>query len=88
MLLHPSPVYFEVSAMLFTGYMAGQFMGWSRIDSIFLGGIIAISSTTIIIRAFDELGLKTQKFAGMVLGILVIEDLVAILLLVLLSTVA
>jgi CPA2 family monovalent cation:H+ antiporter-2 len=57
-------------------------------DSLFLGGILAISSTTIILRAFEELGLKTQQFAGLVFGILVIEDLVAILLLVLLSTLA
>jgi CPA2 family monovalent cation:H+ antiporter-2 len=79
---------FEVSLMLLTGYITGRLMGWSLMDSIFLGGIISISSTTIIIRAFEELGVKTQKFAGSVLGVLVIEDLVAVLLLVLLSTVA
>lgn len=79
---------FEVSMMLLTGFIAGRLMGWSFIDSLFLGGIISISSTTIIIRAFEELGVKTMKFAGMVLGVLVIEDLAAVLLLVLLSTVA
>lgn len=79
---------YEVSLMLLTGYITGKLMGWSTMDSIFLGGIISISSTTIIIRAFEELGLKTKKFAGMVLGVLVIEDMVAVLLLVLLSTVA
>lgn len=79
---------YEVSLMLLTGYITGRLLGWSVIDSIFLGGIIAISSTTIIIRAFDELGVKTKKFAGSVLGVLVIEDLAAVLLLVLLSTVA
>lgn len=79
---------YEASMMLLTGYITGKLMGWSTMDSIFLGGIIAISSTTIIIRAFEELGMKTRKFAGMVMGILVIEDLVAVLLLVLLSTVA
>lgn len=79
---------FEVSLMLLTGYITGLLMNWSIMDSIFLGGIIAISSTTIIIRAFDELGVKTQKFAGAVLGVLVIEDLAAVLLLVVLSTVA
>jgi CPA2 family monovalent cation:H+ antiporter-2 len=57
-------------------------------DSIFLGAIVAISSTTIIIRAFDELNVKNQKFAGAVKGILVIEDLVAVMLLVILSTVS
>lgn len=79
---------FEVTAMLITGYFAGQLLGWSKMDSIFLGGIIAISSTTIIFRAFDELNLKANKFAGVVIGVLVIEDLVAVLLMVLLSTVA
>jgi CPA2 family monovalent cation:H+ antiporter-2 len=79
---------FEVTAMLITGYFAGQFLGWGKMDSIFLGGIIAISSTTIIFRAFDELGLKAKKFTGTVIGILVIEDLAAVLLMVLLSTLA
>lgn len=78
----------EVIGMLLLGYITGQLLGWSFIDSVFLGGILSISSTTIIIRAFDELGVKSQKFAGIVFGILVVEDLVAILLLVLLSTVA
>ncbi len=79
---------FEVTAMLISGYFAGQLLGWGKMDSIFLGGIIAISSTTIIFRAFDELGLKAKKFTGTVIGILVIEDLAAVLLMVLLSTLA
>ncbi|HSI91335.1 MAG TPA: cation:proton antiporter, partial [Adhaeribacter sp.] len=78
----------EAVSMLGRGYVTGQFMGWSMLDSVFLGGILSVSSTTIIIRAFDELGVKTQKFAGFVFGILVVEDLVAILLMVLLSTLA
>ncbi|WPQ61335.1 cation:proton antiporter [Chitinophaga sancti] len=78
----------EVIFMLALGYLLGQIMGWSAMDSIFLGGIISISSTTIIIRAFEELGVKGLKFAGLVFGILVVEDLVAIVLLVLLSTLA
>jgi len=77
---------FEVGFMLVTGFATGQLLGWSKIDSLFLGGIIAISSTTIIFRAFDELGIKTQQFTRVVLGILVIEDLTAVLLMVLLST--
>ncbi|TLU99354.1 cation:proton antiporter domain-containing protein [Dyadobacter luticola] len=77
---------FEVSMMLATGFITGQLLGWSKTDSLFLGGIIAISSTTIIFRAFDELGMKTQQFTRVVLGILVIEDLAAVLLMVLLST--
>ncbi len=78
----------EVIFMLALGYLLGQIMGWSPMDSIFLGGIISISSTTIIIRAFEELGVKGLKFAGLVFGILVVEDLVAIVLMVLLSTLA
>lgn len=79
---------FEVSVMLTIGYYLGTWMGWSKMDSLFLGGIISISSTTIIFRAFDELNLKPRKFAGIVIGVLVIEDLVAVLLMVVLSTIA
>lgn len=79
---------FEVLCMFFFGYLAGRLMRWPLMDCIFLGGIVAISSTTIISRAFDELQVKTRKFASLVLGVLVIEDLAAVLLLVLLSTVA
>jgi CPA2 family monovalent cation:H+ antiporter-2 len=78
----------EVLFMLLVGYLAGVAMGWSQMDCIFLGGILSVSSTTIIIRAFEELGVKHKKFAGLVFGILIVEDLVAILLLVLLSTLA
>lgn len=78
----------EVIFMLLIGYAAGKLMGWSNMDSIFLGGILSVSSTTIIIRAFEELGVKHKKFAGLVFGVLIVEDLVAILLLVLLSTLA
>jgi CPA2 family monovalent cation:H+ antiporter-2 len=78
----------EVGIMLLLGYAAGRLLGWSAMDSIFLGGILSVSSTTIIIRAFEELGVKGQQFAGLVFGILVVEDLVAIVLLVLLSTLA
>lgn len=78
----------EVVFMLMIGYVAGSLMGWSKMDSIFLGGVLSISSTTIIIRAFEELGVKGHKFAGLVFGILIVEDLVAIVLMVLLSTLA
>ena len=78
----------EVIFMLLVGYVAGQFLGWNSMDSLFLGGILSISSTTIIVRAFDELGLKSRRFVSLVFGVLVVEDIVAILLLVLLSTVA
>lgn len=78
----------EVFFMLLIGFVSGKAMGWSTMDSIFLGGILSVSSTTIIIRAFEELGVKHKKFAGLVFGVLIVEDLVAILLLVLLSTLA
>jgi CPA2 family monovalent cation:H+ antiporter-2 len=78
----------EVFFMLLIGFVAGKLMGWAAMDCIFLGGILSVSSTTIIIRAFEELGVKHKKFAGLVFGVLIVEDLVAILLLVLLSTLA
>ncbi len=78
----------EVLFMLGLGYILGQGFGWNTMDSIFLGGILAISSTTIIIRAFDELGFRQRRFVTLVFGVLIVEDLVAILLLVLLSTIA
>lgn len=78
----------EVAGMTSLGFIAGKLFGWSTMDSLFLGGILAISSTTIIIRAFEEAGVKGQGFVGFVFGILIVEDLAAILLLVLLSTVA
>ncbi|RYD55070.1 MAG: sodium:proton antiporter [Sphingobacteriales bacterium] len=78
----------EVSIMLLLGFTIGQVMGWSLMDSIFLGGILSISSTTIILRAFDELRVKEKRFAQLVFGVLIIEDIVAVVLLVLLSTIA
>lgn len=72
--------------MLVLGYFIGQSLGWSSMDSLFLGGIICMSSTTIIVRTLEELGLKSRVFATVVVGVLVIEDLVAVLLLVLLSS--
>jgi len=78
----------EIAGMLALGFVVGRLMGWSTMDSIFLGGILSVSSTTIIIRAFEELGIKSQRFAGIVFGVLIVEDLVAILLMVILSTLA
>ncbi|MEO6948740.1 MAG: cation:proton antiporter [Ginsengibacter sp.] len=78
----------EISCMAISGYYLGKWMGWSNMDSLFLGGMVAGSSTTIIIKAFDELGLKTRQFARVVFGVLVIEDIVVIMLMVMLSTVA
>lgn len=78
----------EVIAMVIIGFFTGRFLGWNNIDSLFLGGVLAISSTTIIIRAFDELGLRGRGFVQTVFGTLIVEDLVAIVLMVLLSTLA
>lgn len=77
-----------VSLTLLLSYSIGRLLGWNTMDSLFLGGILCIASTTIIIRAFDELGVKTQKFSNVVMGVLVVEDLVAVVLLVVLSTVS
>lgn len=74
--------------MLFLGYNVGLMLGWPVIDSFFLGSMISMSSTTIIIKAFDDLNIKKQKFTDLVFGVLVVEDIVGILLLVLLPTIA
>ncbi len=78
----------NIFLMLFVGYYIGLFLGWSTMDSFFLGSMISMSSTTIIIKAFDDLNIKKQKFTDLVFGVLVIEDIMGILLLVLLPTVA
>lgn len=78
----------EIIFITTAGYLTGKWMGWSNMDSLFLGGMLASSSTTIIIRAFEELGVKTKKYANVVFGVLVVEDIVVILLMVLLSTTA
>jgi CPA2 family monovalent cation:H+ antiporter-2 len=78
----------EIAFITVTGYILARWMGWSVMDSLFLGGMLASSSTTIIIRAFDELGIKTKQYVRVVFGVLVVEDIVVILLMVLLSTMA
>jgi CPA2 family monovalent cation:H+ antiporter-2 len=78
----------KVGFLILAGYGIGKLMGWSDMDSLFLGGILSISSTMITLKAFEELGIKHKKFAGLVFGVLIVEDLVAILLLVLFSTLA
>lgn len=78
----------EVISMLLIGYMVGYLLGWGTMNSIFLGGMLSMSSTTIIIKAFNDLGLRSQRFTGIVFGTLVVEDLIAILMMVLLSTMA
>ncbi len=80
--------FIEIIFITVAGYFTAKLLGWSTMDSLFLGGMLASSSTTIIIRAFDELGVKTKNFAKTVFGVLVVEDIVVILLMVLLSTIA
>jgi CPA2 family monovalent cation:H+ antiporter-2 len=78
----------KVGFLILAGYCMGKALGWSDMDGLFFGGILSISSTMITIKAFEELGVKHKKFAGLVFGVLIVEDLVAILLLVLFSTLA
>jgi len=79
----------QIVTMVVLGYLVGHYgLGWKTMDSIFLGVILSISSTTIILKTFDELGVKAQKFAGIVIGSLIVQDIVAILMMVLLSTIA
>ncbi len=77
-----------IFAMMCVGYSVGYAFSWGQMNSIFLGGMLAMSSTTIIFKAFDDMGLRQQRFAGMVLSVLIIEDILAIVLMVMLSTMA
>ena len=74
--------------MSMLGVCIGRAFGWSRMDCIFLSGMLAMSSTTIIYKAFDDLGLRQQQFAGMVMSVLILEDILAIVMMVMLSAVA
>ena len=74
--------------MMLTGFLTGKLFGWSRMDCIFLGGMLAMSSTTIIYKAFDDLGLRQQRFAGIVMSVLILEDILAIVMMVMLSAIA
>ncbi|MEG1685793.1 MAG: cation:proton antiporter, partial [Bacteroides sp.] len=77
-----------IFCMILVGIAVGISFGWKRMDCLFLGGMLAMSSTTIIYKAFDDLGLRKQRFAGLVLSILILEDILAIALMVMLSTMA
>ena len=78
----------ELVTMCLVGYILGKILGWSQMDSVFLGAMLSISSTTIIAKAFDDMKLNREKFSSHVIGELVVEDLEAVLLMVILSTVA
>ena len=77
-----------VFCMMALGMIVGHGFGWGRMDCIFLGGMLAMSSTTIIYKAFDDLGLRQQRFASMVMSVLILEDMLAIVMMVMLSALA
>lgn len=77
-----------VFCMIVLGVTMGKIIGWGRMDCIFLGGMLAMSSTTIIYKALGDLGLRQQRFAGMVMSVLILEDILAIVLMVMLSAIA
>jgi len=77
-----------IFCMSMLGVFVGHAFGWSRMDCIFLGGMLAMSSTTIIYKAFDDLGLRQQQFAGLVMSVLILEDILAIVMMVMLSAIA
>ncbi len=77
-----------VSGMMGVGFIVGQFMHFTTINCLFLGGMLSMSSTTIIIKAFNDLGLRQKKFTSLVLAVLIVEDLFAVVMMVLLSSIA
>ncbi len=77
-----------VTGMMCAGYGIGHFMDFSTVNALFLGGMLSMSSTTIIIKAFTDLGLRQKKFASMVLAVLIVEDLFAVVMMVVLSSIA
>ncbi|WP_076593814.1 cation:proton antiporter [Herminiimonas arsenitoxidans] len=78
----------EIVLMTWIGYEIGQYFKWNTMDSLFLGAMLAISSTTIIVKALDELGMKNERFAQLIFGILIVEDILAIGMIALLSGIA
>lgn len=78
----------EIMLMIWVGYEIGIYFGWKTMDAVFLGAMLAVSSTTIIVKALDELGMKQEKFAQIIFGILIVEDILAIGMIALLSGIA
>lgn len=77
-----------IFCMMASGIVVGKAFGWNRMDCIFLGGMLAMSSTTIIYKAFSDMGLRQQQFAGPVMSVLILEDVLAIVMMVMLSAIA
>ncbi len=77
-----------VFCMMTIGMLVGHLFGWNKMNCIFLGGMLAMSSTTIIYKAFDDLGLGHQQFASLVMSVLILEDILAIVMMVMLAAIA
>lgn len=77
-----------IFAMMVLGNLVGYSFGWSKMDCLFLGGMLAMSSTTIIYKAFNDMGLSQQQFASSVMSVLILEDILAIVMMVMLSAIA
>jgi CPA2 family monovalent cation:H+ antiporter-2 len=80
--------FLEITLMIWIGYEIGQYFAWSTMDSLFLGAILAISSTTIIVKALNDLKMKNQPFAQLIFGVLIVEDILGIGIIALLSGIA
>ena len=77
-----------MGSMILIGGGIGSLLGWGKMDCIFLGGMLSMSSTMIILKAYEEYRLKQEKFAQLVLGTLVIEDIAGIFMMIILSTIS
>ena len=80
--------FLEIILMIWIGYEIGRWFGWNTMDSLFLGAILAISSTTIIVKALNDLKMKNQRFAQLIFGVLIVEDILGIGIIALLSSIA
>ncbi|WP_166362248.1 cation:proton antiporter [Pseudomonas akapageensis] len=80
--------FLEIVLMIWIGYEIGRWFDWNTMDSLFLGAILAISSTTIIVKALNDLKMKNQRFAQLIFGVLIVEDILGIGIIALLSGIA
>lgn len=80
--------FLEIILMIWIGYEIGRWFDWNTMDSLFLGAILAISSTTIIVKALNDLKMKNQRFAQLIFGVLIVEDILGIGIIALLSSIA
>ncbi|WP_375740747.1 cation:proton antiporter [Pseudomonas boanensis] len=80
--------FLEIVLMIWIGYQIGSYFGWGAMDSLFLGAILAISSTTIIVKALSDLKMKNERFAQLIFGVLIVEDILGIGIIALLSGIA